>query len=186
VQSKPRTEERDLEQARANRDELAERIARLVAEDGSLEAAPGLFLTRSSSPSGPVYRVAEPSFCVIAQGSKEVLLGNERYRYDASQYLLVSAGLPLVGQTIAASKERPFLGLRLVLAPAVVTAVLIEAGLGDSRTVDAATAGYRVGYDDASHFNREYKRLFGEPPMRDVGRLRSAAAGATVGTVATR
>ena len=40
---------------------------------------------------------------------------------------------------------------------------------------DAATAAYRVGYDDPSHFNREYKRLFGEPPMRDVERLRTPA-----------
>jgi AraC-like DNA-binding protein len=38
--------------------------------------------------------------------------------------------------------------------------------------IDAATAGYRVGYDNASHFNREYKKLFGQPPMRDVERLR--------------
>jgi AraC-like DNA-binding protein len=41
--------------------------------------------------------------------------------------------------------------------------------------LDAASAGSRVGYDDASHFNREYKRLFGEPPMRDIERLREAA-----------
>jgi AraC-like DNA-binding protein len=41
--------------------------------------------------------------------------------------------------------------------------------------VDAASAGYRVGYHDASHFSREYKRLFGAPPMRDVERLRGAA-----------
>jgi AraC-like DNA-binding protein len=41
--------------------------------------------------------------------------------------------------------------------------------------LDAAEAGYRVGYDDASHFSREYKRHFGEPPMRDVGRLRELA-----------
>jgi AraC-like DNA-binding protein len=40
------------------------------------------------------------------------------------------------------------------------------------KDLDAASAGYRVGYDDAAHFNREYKRLFGTPPMRDVGRLR--------------
>jgi AraC-like DNA-binding protein len=41
--------------------------------------------------------------------------------------------------------------------------------------LDAASAAYRVGYDNASHFNREYKRLFGLPPMRDVERLREAA-----------
>jgi AraC-like DNA-binding protein len=32
-----------------------------------------------------------------------------------------------------------------------------------------------VGYDDASYFNGEYKKLFGEPPVRDVGRLRETA-----------
>jgi AraC-like DNA-binding protein len=41
--------------------------------------------------------------------------------------------------------------------------------------LDAASAGYRVGYSDASHFTREYKRLFGEPPMRDVEQLREGA-----------
>src|SRR4051812_19542709 len=44
-----------------------------------------------------------------------------------------------------------------------------------SESYDAAEAGYRIGYDDASHFNREYKRHFGEPPMRDVERLRELA-----------
>jgi AraC-like DNA-binding protein len=43
--------------------------------------------------------------------------------------------------------------------------------------VDAATAGYQVGYDDPSHFSREYKRQFGQPPMRDVKRLRGVAVG---------
>ena len=41
--------------------------------------------------------------------------------------------------------------------------------------LDATTAGRRVGYDDPSYFNREYKSLFGAPPMRDVQRLRAAA-----------
>ena len=43
--------------------------------------------------------------------------------------------------------------------------------------LDAARAGYRVGYDDPSHFSREYKKHFGEPPGRDVERMRHAAAG---------
>jgi len=37
--------------------------------------------------------------------------------------------------------------------------------------LDAASAGFRVGYDDASHFNREFKRLFGNPLVE--GRQRS-------------
>ncbi|MDB5322266.1 MAG: Transcriptional regulator, AraC family [Phycisphaerales bacterium] len=41
--------------------------------------------------------------------------------------------------------------------------------------LDAAEAGYRVGYDDASHFSRDYKRHFGEPPMRNIERLRELA-----------
>lgn len=41
--------------------------------------------------------------------------------------------------------------------------------------LDAASAGYRVGYHEAPHGNREYKRLFGAQPMRGAQRLRGAA-----------
>lgn len=40
--------------------------------------------------------------------------------------------------------------------------------------LDAATAAYRVGYQSVSQFSREYARLFGAPPMRDVEALRRA------------
>jgi AraC-like DNA-binding protein len=42
--------------------------------------------------------------------------------------------------------------------------------------VDAATAAFEVGYESASQFNREYSRLFGRPPIRDVRTLRSPSA----------
>jgi len=305
VGAESRVEERELDRARASRDELAELITRHVAGDEMVEAAPSLFLMRYTQPIGPVYAVSDPSFCIIVQGSKELLVGNERYRYDAYRYLLVSAGLPVVARLIEASKKRPYLAVRLDLAPAIVTAVLVEMGLLNSRAesavkamavseldanlldsvvrlvrlveaprdyfalaplitreivyrlalgeqggrlrqiariggrahrvtkaielirkdydkplriaglarqlgmsasglqhnfkavtamsplqfqkqlrlqearrlllagdFDAATAGSRVGYDDPSHFSREYKSLFGEPPMRDLERLR--------------
>jgi AraC-like DNA-binding protein len=41
-----------------------------------------------------------------------------------------------------------------------------------SQDVDAATAGHRVGYESPSQFGREYARLFGAPPARDLRRLR--------------
>lgn len=41
--------------------------------------------------------------------------------------------------------------------------------------LDAAEAGYRVGYESPSHFSREYARLFGAPPARDrAQQLRTA------------
>jgi AraC-like DNA-binding protein len=41
-----------------------------------------------------------------------------------------------------------------------------------SEVLDAATASHRVGYESASQFSREYRRLFGAPPVRDIARLR--------------
>ena len=40
-------------------------------------------------------------------------------------------------------------------------------------SIDAATVARRVGYESPSQFSREYSRLFGEPPMRDLARLRA-------------
>lgn len=44
-----------------------------------------------------------------------------------------------------------------------------------TRTADVAEIGYRVGYESASQFNREYHRTFGISPGRDAVRLRPAA-----------
>ncbi len=300
--------EREAQLLQANREELVERIARAMREDGTAQPLQGLHLYRHSLPLEQVYSVVEPSLCVVAQGSKEFLLGDRRYRYDPLHYLLVTVDLPNVGQVLEASQERPFLSLRLELAPTLVGEVLVEAGHASPRDsadvraiavspldmhlldavvrltrlldspaeapvllplitreiiyrllvgeqggrlrhlallggytphiaraierlrqdfdqplrieqmarelgmsvsglhhhfkavtalspsqfqkqlrlqearrlmlgedLDAASAAYRVGYHDASHFNREYKSLFGVPPMRDMHRLREAA-----------
>jgi AraC-like DNA-binding protein len=41
--------------------------------------------------------------------------------------------------------------------------------------LDAASAAFEVGYESPSQFNREYKRFFGKPPIRDVQSLRASA-----------
>jgi AraC-like DNA-binding protein len=300
--------EREVPRAQASRDELIERLARAVPEDGTAEPLAGLRLRRASSPTELGHGVSDPALCVIAQGSKELVLGDHRCRYDPAHYLIATAELPIASQITEASKEHPYLGLVLTLDPTLVGSVMVEAGypalrshsamkaidvspldaglldavvrlvrLLDSPTdtcflaplvkreivyrlltgeqggrvchiaalgghthriakaierlrkdfdqplrienlagelgmsvsgfhhhfkevtamsplqfqkqlrlqearrlmldehLDAASAGYRVGYGDAAHFTREYKRLFGAPPMRDVGRLREAA-----------
>jgi AraC-like DNA-binding protein len=42
--------------------------------------------------------------------------------------------------------------------------------------LDVGTAGHRVGYQSPSQFSREYSRLYGQPPLRDVEGIRGAAA----------
>jgi AraC-like DNA-binding protein len=38
--------------------------------------------------------------------------------------------------------------------------------------LNVANAGFRVGYDDPAYFSRDYKKLFGIPPQRDIAKLR--------------
>jgi AraC-like DNA-binding protein len=304
--------EREAHRAQASRDELVERIARAVPKDGRAEPLKGLQLHRESSTQEWVHSVAVPAFAVIAQGSKRVSLGDDRYHYDPMHYLLVTADLPIATCVLEASQEWPYLSLALRLDPTLVGSVMVEAGHvsprrhGNARAINvspldaglldavvrlvrlldtpaeatfllplikreivfrllkgeqsdrlhyivlhgdhthrigraierlhnefdqplriddiaqelgmsassfhhhfravtamsplqfqkqirlrearrlmlgeglnAASAGYRVGYNDASHFNREYKSVFGLPPLRDVERLREAASEST-------
>jgi len=289
----------------AGTDELAERIAYALTHDGRNEPLKGVHFIRASAPSGRVHGVSTPSLCVIAQGSKEVYLGADCFRYDPAHYLLAAVALPVVIQIAEGSPAVPFLSLRLDLEPVLVSSVMVETGSTPSRAhpgakaidvspldadlldavvrlvrlvespanarilqplvtrqivhrlvigaqgdrlrhltqlgagtsriaravewlrtyydkpvrmeqiatelgmsvsgfhaqfkavtamsplqfqqhirlqearrlmagedLDASSAGHRVGYEDASHFTRQYKRLFGDPPLRDIQRLR--------------
>jgi AraC-like DNA-binding protein len=304
--------EREEEWVEANRKELVARLGQAVRRDGRIYPLPGLMLRRESAPTEMGHGMSYLSLCVIAQGSKEVLLGDNRYRYDPTQYLIATAALPIATRVVEASEARPYLALVLDLDPTLVGSVMVEAGHVPSRSqsavtaldvspldaglldatvrlirlldtptqarflaplitreiiyrlligaqgarlsqvaapggsthriteaiewlrsdfkeplsieniartlgmsvsgfhhhfrlltamsplqyqkhlrlqearrlmlgegLDAASAGYRVGYGDASHFTREYKRLFGAPPMRDMEQMREGASTST-------
>ncbi len=42
-----------------------------------------------------------------------------------------------------------------------------------AESADAADVAFRVGYESPSQFGREYSRMFGLPPIKDIKRLRS-------------
>ncbi|WP_188054632.1 AraC family transcriptional regulator [Sphingosinithalassobacter sp. CS137] len=134
-------------------EELAAAIDRHVAEDGvHATALPCLQLIRSSRPTAPLPAVYEASLCLIAQGAKEVAMGETRVLYDASRYLLVSVDLPLIGNVTEADADRPYLcckidldrtvlaDLMLALPPRseVAEAPVIGAYPGDPDLTDAA------------------------------------------------
>ncbi len=289
---------------------LAKSIARWTGEGERFDTpVPGLSLFRREQVTEPTTGMYEPSVCLVAQGAKRVVVGDDSYIYDARHYLITSVHLPTVVQILEASREKPYLGLRLKLdlrevsqlmvdsnlpppqggqagrgmavgevAPALVAALQRLVGLLDDRQdipilapiiqreiiyrllvgdqgarlrriassgsqsnqiaraidwlkgnydrplrvddlaahvrmststfhhhfrsmtalsplqfqkqlrlqearrlmlteyLDAASAAIRVGYESPSQFSREYSRLFGEPPSRDISRLRQGAA----------
>ena len=113
---------------------LGKSIARLT-EKGELytTAIPGLSLFRRDEPTGPITGMYEPSVCLVAQGAKRVLLGDDTYVYDASHYLITSVHLPTVVQIIEASREKPYLGLRLKLDQREISQLMVDSNLPPPR-----------------------------------------------------
>lgn len=293
----------------SNRIELVEILRRRCVNEGANSMAEGLNFYRHTALTQPFHGLYSPSMCIIAQGAKQVQMGEELFRYDPSHFLLCSLDVPVVSQVVEASAEVPYLGLKLDLDPTLIASVSVEAGVSPGRNdssvksiavgklqgdlldafvrlfhlldnpadyrvisplvtreiiyrllisehgprlrqmavfgghtnritkavqtlrtkfneplsiedlaselgmsassfhqhfkmatsmsplqfqkqlrlqearrllltedLDASSAAVRVGYDDASQFTREYKRLFGDPPMRDVGRFKQLSS----------
>ncbi|MGD9123577.1 MAG: AraC family transcriptional regulator [Desulfarculaceae bacterium] len=97
-------------------------------------AIPALTLHRWEAPTEPTSYVLEQSICLIAQGTKRVLLGEEEYIYDANSFLLTSLGLPLVANIIQASEKKPYLGLTLELDQRAIAQLMVDSDLPQPRT----------------------------------------------------
>jgi len=107
------------------RTDLAGKIAFFVgSEERQVTGVPGLTLTRRTGPTTPTSGTYEPSVCVVAQGRKRVTLGQTMFIFDESRFLLASLDLPIIGQVIEASEEKPYLGLLLKLEMPVVRELL--------------------------------------------------------------
>jgi AraC-like DNA-binding protein len=92
-------------------------------------AVPGLSLFRRDEPTAPISGMYEPSICMVAQGAKRVILGEDTYVYDAHHYLITSVHLPTIVQIIKASKAKPYLGLRLKLDPHEISQMMLDSNL---------------------------------------------------------
>lgn len=298
-----------------SRNEALENLKAMIArstESGEehISSIPGLSLFRWDAPTEPGCGFYEPSICMVAQGAKQVTLGEETFVYNAARYLITSVHLPTLVQVTDASKSKPYFGLRLLLEPLEMAQLMLDSNLpaprapqsrrgmatgevtlplldairrlvnlldneqdipilaptiqreiiyrllvGDqgarlrqiatagsqsqqiartidwlkdnyakplkvedlakqahmstsafhqhfksmtalsplqyqknlrlrearhlmlSKHLDAATAAYEVGYESPSQFSREYCRLFGRPPLRDISNFRQMAVG---------
>ena len=109
-----------------NREELIERLTRIASENSLLEVHPGIFIYQSYKKTESEIYVLKPAFCFIAQGSKDVLLGDELFHYDSGHYLISTLDLPIKSHVVEASREKPYLTLRIDLDPAMVASVMME------------------------------------------------------------
>lgn len=107
---------------------LADLVRAHTPYDGTFQLRiPGLCVTRASRTNTElVHTVAKPSLCIIAQGAKSVMLGQEVYEYDTSRMLVFSVDVPVSGQVIRADHAEPYLSLKLDLDPQKIAEVVLK------------------------------------------------------------
>jgi AraC-like DNA-binding protein len=92
-------------------------IAALAPYDGSVDLrGAGVHAIRlSQSNDEPIHYLQPPSLCIVAQGAKIVMIGQDTYRYEAGQMALYSIGVPMAGRVTRASISEPYLLLMIDL-----------------------------------------------------------------------
>lgn len=84
----------------------------------------------------------EPSMCLVLQGEKTILIGQQITRYGAGSYVLSAIDLPVSGQVSLATPEQPYIGLRIAIDARELAALVIDMQLAvpDSRRKHPAAA----------------------------------------------
>lgn len=85
-----------------------------------------LSIYRHEAPTELISYLQEPSLCLIVQGKKRVLLGEETHYYDKDHYLITAVDLPLIAQIFEASRTSPYLGLTLKLEKKQIAQMLLD------------------------------------------------------------
>src|SRR5437773_5992481 len=95
---------------------LARAIRRLAQTDGDHNTSiPALTLHRRKAPTEPLHCIYNLGLGIVAQGDKQVLLGEESIDYGPGQSMLTTIDLPVVSHVTRASGAEPFLGMMLTL-----------------------------------------------------------------------
>lgn len=119
--------------------EIRDRIAQHARPDLQT-SIDGLLMSKVTTASAaPEYSLTEPLVVVMAQGGKRLLLGDEVYEYRAGECLVVTADLPVTGHYVDIAEGSPSLAMALVLRPAAVAELVLQAPPGKwSRTGHSA------------------------------------------------
>jgi len=73
-----------------------------------------------------VHALRVPSLCIVAQGAKTTIVGDEVYEYDATCMIVFSVALPVASQITQASHSEPYLALKLDLDPHKIADLVLK------------------------------------------------------------
>jgi AraC-like DNA-binding protein len=109
---------------------LAYAVGKFAQTDGDYTTAvQALTLHRRSAPTEPLHCIYSLGLGVIAQGAKQVMLGDEVINYSPGRSMLTTIDLPVVSHVTQASVRKPFLGLLLTLDPRQIVQMASELDL---------------------------------------------------------
>ena len=116
---------------------LALAIARFAHSDGDYATViPALSLHRRERPTEPLHCIYDMGLGVVAQGHKQVLVGEEMINYGPGQSMLATIDLPVVSHVVRATIHEPFLGMMLKLDSRQVVQTAADMQLASSAKHD--------------------------------------------------
>jgi AraC-like DNA-binding protein len=92
-------------------------------------ALPWLWLIRRPIPTPAGRGILSPSVCLLVQGEKEMLIGQQVLRYGPGCYVQAGVAMPVSGQVTRASAAALYYGIRVDLDPREVAALVLEMGM---------------------------------------------------------
>jgi AraC-like DNA-binding protein len=113
---------------------IGKNIAQKAKKGQSLPTAiSGLTLYNRICVSQPATALYQPSICLVVQGAKRVMLGEDSYVYDANHYLITSVDIPTMVQIVQASEAKPCLGIVLQLDLREISQLMVDGNLPHPR-----------------------------------------------------
>ncbi|WP_114417188.1 AraC family transcriptional regulator [Marinospirillum perlucidum] len=94
-------------------------------------AVEGLNLHRWEQPTEPTSYMLAPSICLIGQGRKQLVVGEDTFVYDSNHFLITSIDLPVVSRILEASSEAPYLGLTMEINLRELSSLVLENPISD-------------------------------------------------------
>ena len=114
------------EHVRLLRAELAHLLADYAPDEGDVSLGHGVTVYRRNNPTALHHGESVVSFCMVAQGSKHVEVGDREYIFTPEDIFIITARLPTVSHVVSASPEEPYLGLAIELNPNEVKSVYLS------------------------------------------------------------